>query len=587
MTTQSCRLSVQSFLIILLMLSSPAMGGENSQSRLADDVPFIWTGFYAGAQLGGLANWSDISDPQGGSLFGNPNIGAGSFAGGQVGYNYQSGKIVYGLEADAAFPEIEGTSTCSSLSGSFINSNCKAGINAFGTLTGRLGLVVGPDDRSLIYGKAGAAWYTGTLDIATNDSTTGASGNTFTTRRDDLSQWGWTLGAGAEYALTGNWSLRAEYDYANFGSQSVTLLPTVVMDSAGAVVESVPARSGHISSDLHSFKVGLNYRFGGSTAPSDEPEQVSLKDAPAPAHSGFSFELGSRYWYSWGRHKYDLGLGKSDPVASYSLISRLTYDDIQASTGEVTGRVTAPWNLFAKGFIGGGSILSGHMNDEDFNIAGDTVGRIPYTNTISSRVTGDIPTYGTIDLGYDWWRAPTHRLGTYIGYNYYRETMGAYGVEQTANPLGPYGADVGGGLPPVGHAIITQEATWQSLRLGVAGEFNLIPRVKLSADAAFLPYVSVDAEDEHFFGNTSKVASINPLFGNGVGTQIEAMLSYDVTERWSLGVGARYWAMWTTDASFERSFDADRPVTYPLPQQHLKLETERAGIFGQVMYKFN
>ncbi len=396
---------------------------------------------------------------------------------------------------------------------------------------------------------------------------------------------GWTLGAGAEYALTGNWSFRAEYDYANFGSQAVTLLPSAVVDNAGAVADFVPARAGHISNDLHSFKVGLNYRFGGPGVPLDEPAQVSLKDAPAAPIRGFSFELGSRYWYSWGRHKYDLGVNTSEPVASYSLISRLTYDDIQASTGEVTGRITAPWNLFAKGFIGGGSIQSGHMNDEDFNIEGSTVARIPYSNTISPRVTGDIPTYGTIDVGYDWWRAPSHRLGTYIGYNYYRETMGAYGFTQIANPLGPIGPTEGGPEPPVGHAGITQEATWQSLRLGASGEFNLSPRLKLSADAAFLPYVSIDAEDRHFLGNTSNIASINPISGIGVGTQLEAMLSYDLTERLSLGVGARYWAMWTTDADEHRSFDSSG--AFPLPPQNAKIETERLGVIGQVMYRLN
>lgn len=310
-----------------------------------------------------------------------------------------------------------------------------------------------------------------------------------------------------------------------------------------------------------------------------------MKDT-AQTFNSFGVEVGGRYWYSWGRHKYDLGLTKTEPVPDYALISRLTYDDTDASTGELTARVTAPWNLFAKGFIGGGSITGGRMNDEDFNIPGDTVRNIPYTNTLSE-VTGDIPTYGTIDLGYDWWRAPAYRLGTYVGYNYFRETMGAYGVTQLVNPKGPLGPDVGGPLPPVGHAIITQEATWQSLRLGATGEFNLAPRVRLSWDAAYLPYVSIDAVDHHFLGNTSEVASINPLEGRGTGAQIEVMLSYDLTERWSVGVGARYWAMWTSDGYFMRSYDANNPDAADIPGQHIKLETERLGVLGQVLYRFD
>jgi opacity protein-like surface antigen len=239
----------------------------------------------------------------------------GAFAGGQIGYNYQSGVPVYGVEADFNFAAMEGTSTCSSLSGDFINSNCKVGVNAFGTLTARLGLALGPDGRSLIYGKGGAAWLSADVETFTNDSTTngtsGAAGNFYGRNSTDLNPWGWTLGAGAEYALTGNWSVKAEYDYANFGKQSVALLPSAVLDSTGAVVDAVPARQGHVSEEMHLFKLGLNYRLGDHAAPIEDSALGSLKDMPATIVSPFGFEIGGRYWYSWGRHKYDLGLGKA------------------------------------------------------------------------------------------------------------------------------------------------------------------------------------------------------------------------------------------------------------------------------------
>lgn len=554
--------------IAALVLPTTAKADETPSPGGA---PFDWTGLYMGAHLGGVASLSDISDPLGPSLFGNPNRATGGLIGAQIGYNLQSGAIVYGLEADIALPRVEGTSTCSALSGTFINANCRAGIDAIATVTGRLGLALGSDGRALVYGKAGAAWSTGRLHQATNDATTGDAGNPYVSQREDVTRWGWTVGIGAEYALTGNWSLKAEYDYADFGTEAVTLLPSAILDSAGAVAEPVAARQGKVSSDLHAFKVGLNYRLGEHAAPRDEPT--------APPQ-GFGLELGTRYWYSWGRHKYDLGLEKDAPIPRHSLISRLTYDDLTASTGEVTARLTAPWAVFVQGFVGGGSITDGHMNDEDYSIPGDTVASIPYSNTISVKAPGDIPLYATIDIGRDWWRAPTYRLGTYVGYNYYRETMDAHGVTQLANPSGPSGP-----IPPTGHAVITQEATWQSLRLGVSAAFNLAPRVRLSADAAFLPYVEVDAEDRHYFGNTPDVASINPLNGHGVGTQLEAMLTYDVAERWSIGIGARYWSMWTTEASMIRSFDASGPADGPI--QHLKIDTERAGVFGQVSYRFD
>lgn len=574
-------------------MATPVLAdGAPADAHLAA-APFSWTGYYVGAQLGGLATFSDVSDPLGPSIFGNPNVATGPFAGGQIGYNYQAGNIVYGLEAEIAFPEVEGTSTCSSLSGQFINSNCKVGINAFGALTGRVGLAVGPDGRSLIYGKGGAAWQSGGISLATNDSAAGWYGNPFTRGHTDLNRWGWTLGAGAEYALTGNWSVKAEYDYASFGDASIGLLPSAYMDGNGAITENVPARQGQISQTTQLFKLGVNYRLGDHAAPSSELGVGSLKDGSLPTAKGpYGFEIGGRYWYSWGRHKYDLGPPRYVPELDYALTSRLTYDNMTASTGEVTARITAPHNLFAKGFIGGGSITGGHMNDEDFNIEGDrdvapnVKERIPYTVT-NSEVDGTIPWYGTFDAGYDWWRTPTSRIGTYVGYNYYQESMHAYGVQQLANPAGPFGSLVGGSLPPTGHPVITQDAKWQSLRVGAEAEFSLAPRLKLTTDVAYIPYVKLRAVDHHYGGNSGVISSTNPLDGQGVGTQLEAMLSYDLTDNWSIGVGGRYWAMWSTDASSRRVYDVTPTTQTPTPPQHIKIETERIGVLGAVTYKFD
>jgi hypothetical protein len=128
---------------------------------------------------------------------------------------------------------------------------------------------------------------------------------------------------------------------------------------------------------------------------------------------------------------------------------------------------------------------------------------------------------------------------------------------------------------------------WQAVRLGAGGDFYLLPRLKLSGDAAYLPYVHVAAQDDHFLGNTPNVASINKLRGYGTGVQVEAMLSYDVTEQLSFGVGARYWAMWTQDGSMFRPFDSQAAVPVPNPHQNLRMESERAGLLAQVLYKFD
>jgi hypothetical protein len=74
----------------------------------------------------------------------------------------------------------------------------------------------------------------------------------------------------------------------------------------------------------------------------------------------------------------------------------------------------------------------------------------------------------------------------------------------------------------------------------------LTPRLKLSAEAAWLPSVWFNGVDNHFVGNTGVLAEIIPASGRGRGVQLEAIASYFVTPQWSVGLGARYWGMWTS-----------------------------------------
>jgi hypothetical protein len=79
------------------------------------------------------------------------------------------------------------------------------------------------------------------------------------------------------------------------------------------------------------------------------------------------------------------------------------------------------------------------------------------------------------------------------------------------------------------------------LRLGVAADFFVLPRVKVSIDAAYLPYVSFDGTDNHVLR-----VLVSPENGNGQGAQLDLVVSYPFTDQFSLGVGGRYWSMFTT-----------------------------------------
>src|SRR5205085_2045442 len=94
---------------------------------------------------------------------------------------------------------------------------CRAHTNVLGTLTGRFGIAVGPEGRTLLYAKGGAAWERQNIDATTN----GDLGFGLGAVSSSAWRFGWTAGGGVEHALTGNWSLKAEYDYLAFGTAKV------------------------------------------------------------------------------------------------------------------------------------------------------------------------------------------------------------------------------------------------------------------------------------------------------------------------------------------------------------------------------
>jgi outer membrane immunogenic protein len=65
----------------------------------------------------------------------------------------------------------------------------------------------------------------------------------------DETRWGWTVGAGVEYALMSNWTARFEYRYTNFSAYN----NAVALLAAGAVSEQDP--------DFHTVRIGVSYRF--------------------------------------------------------------------------------------------------------------------------------------------------------------------------------------------------------------------------------------------------------------------------------------------------------------------------------------
>ena len=555
--------------------------------RPAPAAPFTWTGLYLGPHLGGALDRSDISNPYGQTLFGDEIRSPGTLAGMQLGYDRQYGALVVGVETDVSWADLDGTFTClqpirgqidvdPSFIGGAFGATCRAGIDWLGTLTGRVGAAVGPDGRLLLYAKGGLAWMHGDVSLATNNIMAGQFGPPAATSSSSFTQWGWTVGTGLEYALAGNWSARLEYDFLRFGSHGVATpqaAPIAQPEFEGIFQSSAPdGRRVGVEQDMHAVKLALNYRFGGGADPRPWPTPAGIVvGAPGHGARAVEIEVGGRYVHGWGRFKQDLAGSTGLPANN----SRLTWKDLETDGGEVFWRLDTPHRVMVKGLWGTGSGNGGRINDEDWGLdreddAGNLVLVQPYQNTVSP--ADSKLKYFTVDLGYNLFAGPGYKVSPFVGYSYFRQSMSAFGATfiDFAPPLV--------GLPA--NLLVLQEfATWESLRLGTAIDLWLAPRLRLNADVAYLPYVHFDGVDNHPLRAGEGASTRSPQDGDGRGVQLEATLSYALTERFNFGVGGRYWATWIPVG--ETNFFSDG---FFVKQ---RFASEQAALFVQGSYKFD
>lgn len=560
------RMRTAGLVVVLLWAGAAAAADMPDYRPPAEPVPFTnWSGLYLGVHIGGGVGLSQFSDPRGPGIYGGTVRTPTALAGGQAGYNWQVPNTpwVLGAEVDASSLGDNGTGTCLASSGTFISANCRVRQDMTASMTGRIGYAAGPTGRTLLYAKGGMAWLSQRLDIANI-----IYAPTATTSLED-SRWGWTVGAGVEQAVTPAWSVRLEYDYADFGSNVMGTPASYVQTAYPSGYTPTPGATTSVRQINQAVKLGLSHKFGEESNARwiDDASPLQLRGvAGHPEVPEADIEVGARAWVSSGRFQKDLG-ATTNPNQQNVLISRLTYDT-NAVSGEVFGRADTSSDIFLKGFVGGGGLTSGKMNDEDWLIFGESV---PYSNSVSNPVNGSIA-YATLDSGYDFLRGYSYKLGGFVGYNYYRENKSAFGCVQIANS----NSDCVPSIPNTTLSI-TENDQWQSFRLGLNGVFMLTDRLRLTADAAYLPYVRFTGTDVHLL-RTDVANQVSQESGDGRGVQLEAALSYALANSWSIGAGGRYWAMWTTNNAIDNNFSRGCPC------QTLPAHTERYGAFVEASY---
>jgi outer membrane immunogenic protein len=255
-------------------------------------VVYNWTGFYVGGNVGyswgrdpyEIAGSSTIrtrefrgfNTPQptllsdvtvAGPAFastGTANID-GAVAGGQVGYNWQTGMWVFGLETDLQWTGQRGsTSFCLTVGcpvGSFV-ANADYKLSWFGTFRARAGWLVDP--RVLLYVTGGLAY--GEVKI---DYTSGVLGLPLAGTSTKTTRPGWTIGGGIEGALSNNWTVKAEYLYVDLGSTTSgalggatsVIIPDVPQPFFTTVVDTTFAGTARTRLRDNIARIGINYHF--------------------------------------------------------------------------------------------------------------------------------------------------------------------------------------------------------------------------------------------------------------------------------------------------------------------------------------
>jgi outer membrane immunogenic protein len=227
------------------------------------DPGYNWTGFYVGGNIG--YSWGRSSDTSsftngaGTTLFtsaGSSNLD-GVVGGGQIGYNWQMQNWLWGLEAD-----IQGTGERGSRDVScpaalclppaalallgVIPATLTQQIDWFGTVRARGGILVTP--RVLLYATGGLAY-----GAVNTSETIGVAGFNFSNTDTRV---GYTVGAGIEGAIGGNWTAKLEYLYVDLGRTSGQFTTAFAALGGGTLTSNY---SSHVTDNV--LRVGLNYKF--------------------------------------------------------------------------------------------------------------------------------------------------------------------------------------------------------------------------------------------------------------------------------------------------------------------------------------
>jgi outer membrane immunogenic protein len=240
----------------LLALAVPAYAADLRVRRAPAPAPvavapaFDWTGFYIGGHVG----WGHTdkewrhTDPFVDSIFVDRHSQADGFlGGGQIGFNWQTGALVLGVEGQFSWVDWDKDHRCVTF---VVDFHCGHSVDWVATAAARLGFAAA---NWLFYVKGGAAFIDEEFHIRVP-----AAATTVLRSSDNDGEVGWMVGVGIEYGFTPNWSAKVEYNFMDFGDREVRFV-----DTLGLGLDT----RFNIDQQVHVVKAGINYRFGVAPAP--------------------------------------------------------------------------------------------------------------------------------------------------------------------------------------------------------------------------------------------------------------------------------------------------------------------------------
>jgi outer membrane immunogenic protein len=204
-----------------------------------------WTGCYVGGNLG--VAWSNQNQNRIDEIGVGPapadygsDTDSGFAGGGQIGCDYQfASSWVVGVRGQFDWGSLSGSHAVAA----FPTFTMQDKTNYFGSGTIRLGYAVQP--AVLVYGQGGIAW--------ANNADTVLQPSGALSESASWTQTGWTVGGGVEWAVAPNWSVFAEYNYMDFGSNSIQFNAAPGLIPVGEHI--------NVSQTVQTALVGVNYRF--------------------------------------------------------------------------------------------------------------------------------------------------------------------------------------------------------------------------------------------------------------------------------------------------------------------------------------